>query len=1097
MRYVFSFLNLVAIGFGIALVHAQDFQFERYPIGLQQAPRLQLAQLYLQNGEADSALVQLQDVDTLIPNGAYACFLKAQALDGVKRYGEAAEWYRRAARLSVELRLSARIEAFRSYGLEGMPVAKRVLKSLLKDYPAHNDVYYFAGQYYGEREYYDTARVYLEQAVRILPWNYENHLLLAQVYFMEDKLPQAALAYATAVALQPQNRSSLEALATVVAIAEKWQSDDYLVYRNKAGAFEPVMAELLPRTLKNHQSAYDIPTELEELLIYEQLLPELKRVKTRDLNPTEQLYVDVMQQIEDDGFLEVFLLHLFSGVQHKRLTARLEVRALEQERMIEVLANRLFEATRLPAGTLPGQDYAIGLRYGEDYATLQAAGDISKRGDPVGDWWTFHDNGYIESQGKMSRLGFEDSTWRFYDSYGNLARKEDYRNGKLEGQGRVFYDNGALKIEANLSAGQLQGMERHYYRNGHLKAEYPYDNDKREGTCMEFHFDGGPKSIMNYEAGKREGLFASYYTNGQEKRTVYYKNDLAEGPVRAFNMQGTLMFEGNFNNGLPTGIWTYYDDWGELSKFVTYEYGIPHGITRTYDGFGRLKSEANYKGGHLDGRVYEFDTTGAIRLDALYERGRLLRYVVKDQAGNVLHEEADQKGTMPYENFDNWGRKKEAGVYINGMRERIWRTYYENGQVHTLTPYKKDKIHGEVLTYTPDGRLLQKETYVEGYRTGEQLTYQGNGQPASAMYMINDTLRGWANHYYANGQLSDRLYYNDTGSPIIRRQYDGLGQLFTAKTLTDTSEWMRIHGGKHVDSINYMTGSDSIAVYYDADRKHLRAFIAHQNGHFVGTQRYYHITGERSAQRPFKYGVKHGPQLRYDARGNLRVRTDYRYGQMDGFSVATYPNGQKRFKAGVQHGAWHGPMTFYDVAGRTTASGEHYKDERHGPWTYYNDAGDAIGTLVYQFGKIRRAICPFDTSQNVVLAQDGRSQQILFYYPDGKRAFEFNTQMNVAHGKMRRYARNGQMLEDGRVVYGDWHSTYKLYDPDGTLRLVERLSYGSKDGYERYYAPNGLLKVDAHYVSNRLHGKRRFYDDKGQRIRTEHYEMGRCYKVEE
>jgi hypothetical protein len=59
--------------------------------------------------------------------------------------------------------------------------------------------------------------------------------------------------------------------------------------------------------------------------------------------------------------------------------------------------------------------------------------------------------------------------------------KIPYKNNKVEGLVKKYYENGALKEEAPYKKGKLEGLVKKYYESGAIQWEIPFINGKREG----------------------------------------------------------------------------------------------------------------------------------------------------------------------------------------------------------------------------------------------------------------------------------------------------------------------------------------------------------------------------------------------------------------------------------------------------------------------------------------------------------------------------------------------------------------------------------------------------------------------------------------
>ena len=91
-------------------------------------------------------------------------------------------------------------------------------------------------------------------------------------------------------------------------------------------------------------------------------------------------------------------------------------------------------------------------------------------------------------------------TVRFF-STGNPAEEKGWVNGKPEGEWKLYYDNGQLRMIAGLKAGKLDGEVKTYSYQGILRSEGRYRNDRKEGTWVFFDDSGVEVKRKNYRAG--------------------------------------------------------------------------------------------------------------------------------------------------------------------------------------------------------------------------------------------------------------------------------------------------------------------------------------------------------------------------------------------------------------------------------------------------------------------------------------------------------------------------------------------------------------------------------------------------------------------
>ena len=130
--------------------------------------------------------------------------------------------------------------------------------------------------------------------------------------------------------------------------------------------------------------------------------------------------------------------------------------------------------------------------------------DCSMRGKYVGrkkqGTWEYFKNDCLLMKEEYRDQVLNGKTVRFF-STGNPAEEKGWVNGKPEGEWKLYYDNGQLRMIAGLKAGKLDGEVKTYSYQGILRSEGRYRNDRKEGTWVFFDDSGVEVKRKNYRAG--------------------------------------------------------------------------------------------------------------------------------------------------------------------------------------------------------------------------------------------------------------------------------------------------------------------------------------------------------------------------------------------------------------------------------------------------------------------------------------------------------------------------------------------------------------------------------------------------------------------
>lgn len=131
-------------------------------------------------------------------------------------------------------------------------------------------------------------------------------------------------------------------------------------------------------------------------------------------------------------------------------------------------------------------------------------------------------NGKTISEGKLinkKRTGF----WTYYhENSDKVMMTENYDNRKLEGEKKIYYEDGAVAEEAFYIDGQLHGSRKLYSVKGQVLEDLKYEKGELHGPAKFFNGKGDLMSEGSYKRNKHHGLWR-YYENGQLKKEKIYE----------------------------------------------------------------------------------------------------------------------------------------------------------------------------------------------------------------------------------------------------------------------------------------------------------------------------------------------------------------------------------------------------------------------------------------------------------------------------------------------------------------------------------------------------------------------------------------------
>lgn len=125
----------------------------------------------------------------------------------------------------------------------------------------------------------------------------------------------------------------------------------------------------------------------------------------------------------------------------------------------------------------------------------------------------------------------------------------DKKTRKKEGVFRRYFENGQIMEEATYVHDLLDGERKIFAQNGRLLSVENYRNGQYEGPFKAYADDGKLEQEGQYTANEMSGEWKTYYPGGQLKETVTFANNLENGPFKEYYPTGILKAEGSYSNG--------------------------------------------------------------------------------------------------------------------------------------------------------------------------------------------------------------------------------------------------------------------------------------------------------------------------------------------------------------------------------------------------------------------------------------------------------------------------------------------------------------------------------------------------------------------
>ena len=365
-----------------------------------------------------------------------------------------------------------------------------------------------------------------------------------------------------------------------------------------------------------------------------------------------------------------------------------------------------------------------------------------------------------------------------------------------------------------------------------------------DGKCIQKGYYSDKKLAYIKEGKLTENL--DILTNG--KYTEYYKN-------------GQIKIQGSYKEGMRNGEFKTFLKNGKSAGSIIYKDGkiIKSTLVKA------MKDNASFS--PISYANYDLDTSYSIG-GVNFPNKLLKRYRMYDKKGVLngnsisYYEEGNIQSIFPYKNN-----------LIEGLVIR----YYENGNIKEEVNYKNDKMNGEAKSYDENGKLngrtifkddikLEEDVYKENeilkntFKNGELVKQDicaPNGTLKERRILNGDKME--YSTFYPNGNVKQKILTKD--KIIIKEQiYARNGNIMSNSFFSDGKPVIELFeyypDGKlfrKISTVNKMLNGDSIEYYPNGNIKEKTHFI---NNKEEGEHFFYDEKGKLIKTEIYKNGVK-------------------------------------------------------------------------------------------------------------------------------------------------------------------------------------------------------------------------------------------------
>lgn len=471
------------------------------------------------------------------------------------------------------------------------------------------------------------------------------------------------------------------------------------------------------------------------------------------------------------------------------------------------------------------------------------------------------------------------------------------------------------------------------------------------------------------EVLQQNGYNKIYYPNGKISSEGLMRNGKPDGFWKTYFPSGVVKSQGNRTNFLLDSIWVFFNETGDTIEKVSYVLGKRNGFTITYNSEhnldpmlrGKIISRELYVNDRKEGMSFVYFPSGQLKEEIQYSSNKK----------NGFSKEYDEKGVlitlMTYKNGFLVDREKLNRKDEKGLKQGLWRTYFNNGNIKTEAFYVDDLLSGPFKEYNEGGDIRVLLQYAKGSIVEERDT--------TAMEV---EIR---NKFDNRGNLVYSGSYRDSVAVGVHRLYDTAG--------------------------NVISG-----FLYDNNGIKVGEGIITNEGKKEGKWKYYFRNGKVQSAGNYSNNAQTGKWEYYYESGKTEQAGLFKQGKTDGLWQWYFPDGKLKREEEYYEGKPEGIYVEYDTTGETIVNGKYFDGQKEEEWFYkvgdYSEKGKYVADLkdgkwqaFYNDGKLKY-------EGNFIQGNpDGEHD---FYYPNGRLKESNYYVMGISEKNWRKYDENGVLL---------------------------------------------------------------------------------------
>mgnify|MGYP006281872019 CR=1 FL=1 len=458
-----------------------------------------------------------------------------------------------------------------------------------------------------------------------------------------------------------------------------------------------------------------------------------------------------------------------------------------------------------------------------------------------------------------------------------------------------------------------------------------------------------PFTVNGQKEKLEDGYHVFKYPNGSVSSEGYIRDGKPDGYWLSYYVTGVLKSEGKRRNHLLDSMWVFYRQTGDTLEKIDYLYGKKSGYYLKYrrdPAYGLyIWSRELYAMDKRQGTAYQYYPDGSIKLTIPYTEG-------KKQG---LSREYDIEGNIitlyEYNNDFLVSRERVNRKDGEGLKQGVWKEFYENGNLKNEMTYRDGMLHGYYKEYNDKGILTSTMLYDKGKIVEEDIDddpeidienrYDSEGNLIFSGPYKKGTPIGIHREYNRDGSVKNAIIYNDQGDKVSEGIVTTDGRR--------SGKWINYYDdGKIREEGEYNNNSKTGTwKFYDRDGNTVQTGT-YRGGRPEGLWQWYYKSGVILREEEYYQGKRDGNFTEYSQDGEIISQGKYLDGEKNGSWIVTIGDHREEgnYIIGLKDGMWR----YWDNEENLLYRGEYVQGNPDGYHFHYYSNGRIKEEQYYDMG---------------------------------------------------------------------------------------------------------------------------------------------------